>query len=102
MDDGQLVQEQQRLMDQQDSHLDILAASISRQHLLANDIGGELESQVGLIESLEEEVDNTHNRLGRARQKLDRVARGVGGNLSTMVIGLLILILLVLIVIFKT
>ncbi|KAF8906866.1 hypothetical protein CPB85DRAFT_1436726 [Mucidula mucida] len=102
MHEGELFEEQQQIMQQQDTHLDSLAQSISRQHHISTQINGELEEHVGLLEALEEDVDNTHNRMATARRRLDRVVKGVGGNVSTVTIGVLILILLVLIVVFKT
>ncbi|KAF9028918.1 hypothetical protein BDZ89DRAFT_1112858 [Hymenopellis radicata] len=102
MHEGELFEEQQQIMQEQDTHLDTLAQSISRQHHISTQINGELEEHVGLLEALEEDVDNTHNRMATARRRLDRVVKGVGGNVSTVTIGVLILILLVLIVVFKT
>lgn len=74
----------------------------------------------GLLEELDTELDTTHSRLSGARRRLDRVAKGARENGaciptgfvkaavvdttigSTVTIGLLILVLLILIIVFKT
>ena len=81
----------------------------------------------GLLEELDTDLERTEGRLGRARRGLERVGRGVKGNGecslfcylprkqrekwivdvdylvgSTVAIGVLIFVLLVLIIVFKT
>jgi len=65
-------------------------------------INDELDVHHGLLEELDTDLDRTESRLGNARRKLDRVAKGAKNNVSTVTIGLLILVLLILIIIFKT
>lgn len=60
----------------QDVHLDSLSRSITRQHGLSVQINDELEMHTGLLEELDHDLDETGNRLGRARQRLGRVAGG--------------------------
>ena len=43
-------------------------------------IGDELETHTGLLEELDHELDHTHGRLGSARRRLGRVARGAKEN----------------------
>ncbi|KAI0247402.1 hypothetical protein BJV78DRAFT_1246070 [Lactifluus subvellereus] len=90
-----LLQEQRRLLDgtccadlivmvyrtcgpptDQDVHLDTLSRSITRQRDLSMQINDELEVHTGLLEELDHDLDDTGNRLGRARQRLGRVAKG--------------------------
>jgi len=97
-----LLQEQRRLLDDQDAHLDSLSHSITRQRDLSMQIGDELGVHTGLLEELDHDLDDTGNRLGRARQRLGRVAKGAKEHGSTLTIALLILILLILIIVFKT
>lgn len=97
-----VLQEQQRLMDDQDVHLDTLSRSITRQHDLSMQINDELEVHTGLLEELDHDLDDTGIRLGRARQRLGRVANGAKEHGSALTIGLLILVLLILIIVFKT
>lgn len=97
-----LLQTQRQMMDQQDVHLEHLSHSINRQHDLSLQINDELDVHTGLLEGLDEEVDRTGNRMSGARRQLDRFAKGAKENGSTLMIGLLIFVLLILIIIFKT
>ncbi|KLO18253.1 hypothetical protein SCHPADRAFT_899863 [Schizopora paradoxa] len=101
-DPSEMLQEQQLLMNQQDAHLDNLALSVGRQRDISIQINDELSTHTGLLEALDEDLDNTGNRLTNARRRLDKFSRGVKGNWSSYTIAGLILILLILIIIFKT
>ena len=57
-------------------HLDSLSHSITRQRDLSMQINDELDVHTGLLEELDYDLDDTGNRLGRARQQLGRVANG--------------------------
>ncbi|KAG8705042.1 hypothetical protein FRC08_001886 [Ceratobasidium sp. 394] len=98
----EIMLEQQQMMDEQDTHLDRLSNSIRNQRDISIQINDELDVHTGLLESLDHELDSTHDRLGRARRRLDHVARGARDNGSAVAIGVLILVLLILIVVFKT
>jgi len=100
-DDGILLQQRQMIQDQ-DAQLDHLSSSIHRQHHISLQINDELEVHTGLLDSLDTELDGTDARMAGARRQLTRVARGAKDNASTVTIGLLILVLLILIVVFKT
>ncbi|KAF8811092.1 hypothetical protein BYT27DRAFT_7231676 [Phlegmacium glaucopus] len=97
-----MLQTQRLLMDEQDQHLDLLSNSITRQHHISLQINEELDVHSGLLEELDTQLDRTEGRLGRARKSLDKVARGVKNNGSVVAIGLLIFVLLILIIRFKT
>jgi len=99
---GILLQTQRRMIDDQDSHLDHLSNSITRQHHISLQINSELDTHTGLLDELDTDLDHTATRLGSARKRLDKVARGVRGNVSTVTIAMLIVVLLILIVVFKT
>ncbi|KAI0055707.1 hypothetical protein BV25DRAFT_1733812 [Artomyces pyxidatus] len=71
-----MLQEQRRLMDNQDAHLDNLSHSINRQRDLSLQINDELEVHTGLLEGLDVDLDNTSGRLNNARRQLNRVAKG--------------------------
>lgn len=60
----------------QDVHLDSLSRSVTRQRDLSMQINDELEVHTGLLEELDHDLDNTGIRMGRARQRLGRVADG--------------------------
>jgi len=97
-----IVLQQRQMMDDQDTHLDRLSSSIRNQRDISIQINDELDVHTGLLESLDHELDSTQDRLGRARRRLDHVARGAKDNGSAVAIGVLILVLLILIVVFKT
>ncbi|KAJ6466937.1 syntaxin-like protein [Mycena sanguinolenta] len=97
-----MLQTQRLLMDQQDSQLDILSQSINRQRDISLQINDELEVHTGLLEELDTDLGHTDTLLSGARRRLDRVAKGAKNNGSAVTIGALILILLVLIIVFKT
>jgi len=97
-----IMLEQRQMMDEQDTHLDRLSNSIRNQRDISIQINDELDVHTGLLESLDHELDSTESRLGRARRRLDHVAQGAKENGSAVAIGMLILVLLILIVVFKT
>ncbi|KAL5483531.1 hypothetical protein ACEPAI_8763 [Sanghuangporus weigelae] len=99
---AEVLEQQRLLMEEQDGHLDHLSRSVGRQRDISLQINDELNVHNGLLSELEEEVDETHGRLGNARRRLERFGRGVKGNLSTYMIAALIFVLLILIIIFKT
>ncbi|KAJ3540799.1 hypothetical protein NMY22_g4152 [Coprinellus aureogranulatus] len=101
-DTGILLQQQRFIMDEQDQRLDQLSHSINRQHHISLQINDELEVHQGLLEELDEGIDRTSGRLGTARRKLDRVAKGIKENSSVFAIGVLIFVLLILIIVLKT
>ncbi|KAG1449857.1 hypothetical protein G6F56_008521 [Rhizopus delemar] len=71
LENGQILQLQQRIMDDQDQDLDDLSDAIRRQRELGLLIGDELESHAILIDETEEMVDRTDERLRKAKKKLD-------------------------------
>jgi syntaxin 8 len=97
-----LLQTQQLLMDEQDHRLDQLSHSINRQHHISLEINDELDVHHGLLQELDTDIDRTDSRLRKARRKLDTLAKGVKANGSVVTIGVLIFILLILIIKFKT
>ncbi|CAL1711062.1 unnamed protein product [Somion occarium] len=98
----EVLQTQREIIDEQDVHLDNLSYSINRQRDISLQINGELEEHTGLLEELDVEMDRTGSRMSGARRHLNKVAKGAKENGSTVMIGLLILVLLILIIIFKT
>lgn len=102
MGEGEVFQMNEQLMADQDTRLDHLSDSITRQRDISLQINGELEVHTGLLEGLDTDLDRTSDRLSRARRQLDKFSRGMKGNGATIFIGLLITVLLLLIVIFKT
>jgi len=68
------------LLSEQDDHLDHLSQSISRQHHISLQINDELDTHTGLLEGLDHDLDRTQSRMGNARRRLERVARGAKAN----------------------
>jgi len=97
-----LLQVQRLMMDEQDQRLDELSSSVNRQHHISLQINDELDVHHGLLEGLDSDLDRTDSRLRKARRKLDTFAQGVKENGSVVVIGIIIFILLILIIRFKT
>ncbi|KAJ7853555.1 syntaxin-like protein [Mycena olivaceomarginata] len=96
---GELLQTQRLLMDPNSTCCRTRSTGNGDISLQIND---ELEVHTGLLEELDTDLGQTDTMLGSARRRLDRVAKGAKNNGSTVTIGALILILLVLIIIFKT
>ncbi|KAI8981737.1 hypothetical protein BDF20DRAFT_817315 [Mycotypha africana] len=88
-------------MEDQDHDLDQLSDAIRRQRELGLMIGDELETHAQLIDETEEMVDQTDERLRRARKKLDYVGRRVKNNKSVCIVIALIIIFFVLVALFR-
>ncbi|KAL1792246.1 hypothetical protein ACET3X_009997 [Alternaria dauci] len=101
LDNQQIHAYHDRVIRDQDSQLDELGASISRQRELSMQIGDELDGQVLLLDDVEEGVDRHAAQFVRARGRLDRFSRKARENWSLTVIVVLIVILVLLIVITK-
>ena len=76
-DPHEILASQQQLFSTQDSQLDTLSLSIGRQRELSLRMNEELEHQGELLGELDEGVERTGLRLGRASGQLDRVRKGV-------------------------
>ena len=86
---------------EQDEQLDRLGQSIGRQRELTMAIGDELDSQILLLDEVDDGVDRQQSQLNGARRRLEHVGRKAKDNWSMTVIIVLIVILVLLIVIFK-
>lgn len=80
MENGQILQLQQRIMDDQDQDLDHLSLAIARQRELGTLIGEELETHAQIIDETEALVDGTDHRLRQAQKKLNYVNRKIKDN----------------------
>ncbi|XP_033830072.1 syntaxin-8 [Periophthalmus magnuspinnatus] len=60
---GEIKQQQQRIINAQDAGLDALAAVISRQKTMGQEIGNELDEQNEIIDDLAHLVDKTDGRI---------------------------------------
>ncbi|GAA6059045.1 hypothetical protein JCM10212_001270 [Sporobolomyces blumeae] len=98
---SEVVQMQQRILEDQDEQLDSLSSAISRQHALSLRVAEELELHSSLLDDTEAAVDRTDVNLRRASSRLDRFAEKAKNTGSTGVIVALIVVLVVLILVFK-
>lgn len=64
----------------QDTRLAQLSHSIGRQHHLSLQIGDELEVHQGLLDETDMALDRTQGNLGRARKRLDGFAEKAKNN----------------------
>ncbi|KAI7863490.1 hypothetical protein BDF14DRAFT_1843700 [Spinellus fusiger] len=97
LENGQILQLQQRVIEDQDQNLDQLSLVIGRHRELGLMIGDELEDHAQLIYETERMVDQTDAKLRRAKKKLDYVGRKVKDNKSIcIVIGLIFLFFILL------
>ncbi|CAO3596782.1 unnamed protein product [Absidia cylindrospora] len=101
MENGQILQLQQRIIDDQDENLDHLSLAIGRQRELGLLIGDELDSHVELIDETERLTDQTDQRLRRAKRKLDYVGRKVKDNKSVCIVIALIFVFFILVALFR-
>ncbi|KKA28334.1 hypothetical protein TD95_004919 [Thielaviopsis punctulata] len=101
MDNVQMLAYHDRVLEEQDDHLDRLGESISRQRELSMRIGDELDAHIDLLDDTEGLVDRHQSRLDRARRSLGRIAEGEENSRGMMTIVILIIILLLLIAVFK-
>lgn len=89
------------ILAEQDEQLDRLGETIGRQRELSMQIGDELDSQVAMLDDVDEVVDRHQSRLDRARRQLGKVARSAGENKQMTAIIVLIIILVLLIAVLK-
>ncbi|KAJ3035911.1 hypothetical protein HDV00_003312 [Rhizophlyctis rosea] len=80
LNNGELMTLQQRIMDDQDTHLDLLAESIARQKQLGMQIGEELDLHVDLLEETDQRVDSTTRRLQSAGRRLGEVTKAAASS----------------------
>jgi len=99
-DTTSLVELQRAQLEQQDQHLDVLSASVSRTKELATSISEELDAQAGLIDELDTKVERTNTRMNSATRRVQQVMTSVKRDRGTqMVLCLVVLIVILIIVI---
>ncbi|WOO81983.1 putative syntaxin-8B [Vanrija pseudolonga] len=98
----EMISQQQQMMEEQDERLTLLSHSINRQNHLSVQIGDELQVHNELLEDTDAAMDRTADRMNRARRRLDHVADNAKQHGSTITIVGLIVVLLLLIIVFKT
>jgi syntaxin 8 len=101
LDNQQIHEYHKNVISEQDEHLDRLGQSIGRQRELTIQIGDELDSQVDLLEEVNERTDRHQSQLDGASKRLTTFAKKARENWSLTTIVILIIILVLLIVITK-
>uniref|UniRef100_A0A3P8UXX6 Syntaxin-8 n=1 Tax=Cynoglossus semilaevis TaxID=244447 RepID=A0A3P8UXX6_CYNSE len=70
---GEIKQQQQQIIEAQDAGLDALAAVISRQKIMGQEIGNELEEHNEIIDDLAHLVDKTDDRIRNETRRVKLV-----------------------------
>lgn len=98
---GDIKQQQQRIIEVQDAGLDALAEVISRQKMMGQEIGNELEEQNEIIDDLSLLVDKTDDRI-RGETRRVKLVETKSASCGMMVVIVLLLIAIVVIAVWPT
>lgn len=90
--------QQDRMLREQDTHLDGVFQTVGNLRRQADDMGRELEEQSGMLDVVDDMADRVGGRLQSGMKKLQHVARSNEDTLSSCCIGVLILALIILLV----
>ncbi|KAM7008882.1 syntaxin-8 [Tautogolabrus adspersus] len=93
---GEIKQHQQRIIEAQDAGLDALAAVISRQKMMGQDIGNELDEQNEIIDDLSHLVDKTDDRIRNETRRV-KLVETKSASCGMMVVIVLLLIAIIVI-----
>jgi len=92
---GNLLSTQRQLVAKQDEHLDSLSNVLSKQKEISLHISEELELQSKLLDDLDDGLDKTQGKMGKANKALNHVAKASTTSKS----GVFFVVLLVLLII---
>lgn len=93
-----LMTMRQNTMQQQDLRIDQLYESVVRQKKIASEIGEEADSQVALLGTLEEKVDQQGARIRNTTKRVEKLEVESSTKCLWIIICVLVLILVVVIV----
>ncbi|XP_068583028.1 syntaxin-8 [Cebidichthys violaceus] len=93
---GEIKQQQQRIIEVQDAGLDALAAVISRQKIMGQEIGNELEEQNEIIDDITHLVDKTDDRIRNETRRV-KLVETKSASCGMLVVIVLLLIAIVVI-----
>ncbi|XP_017283214.1 syntaxin-8 [Kryptolebias marmoratus] len=96
MNFGDIKQQQQRIIEAQDAGLDALAAVISRQKIMGQDIGNELDEHNEIIDDLAHLVDKTDDRIRNETRRV-KLVETKSASCGMLVVIVLLLIAIVVI-----
>ncbi|XP_077461304.1 syntaxin-8 [Stigmatopora argus] len=93
---GEIKQQQQRIIEVQDEGLDALAAVISRQKIMGQEIGNELDEQNEIIDDLTHLVDKTDGRIHNETRRVQLLeTKSASCGMMVVIVLLLIAIIVV-------
>lgn len=93
---GEIKQQQQQIIDAQDAGLDALAAVISRQKRMGEEIGNELDEQNEIIDDISQLVDKTDSRIRNETRRVKLVeTKSASCGMLVVIVLLLIAIIVV-------
>uniref|UniRef100_A0A2D4G6B9 Syntaxin-8 n=1 Tax=Micrurus corallinus TaxID=54390 RepID=A0A2D4G6B9_MICCO len=101
LDFHDIQQQQQRIIEEQDSGLDALSSILSRQKQMGQEIGNELEEQNEIIDDLANLVENTDDKLRKQTKNVLRVEKK-STSCGMMVVIVLLLIAIVVVAVWPT
>ncbi|KAF3687517.1 Syntaxin-8 [Channa argus] len=93
---GEIKQQQQRIIETQDAGLEALAAVISRQKTMGQEIGNELDEQNEIIDDLAHLVDKTDDRIRNETRRV-KLVETKSASCGMLVVIVLLLIAIVVI-----
>lgn len=88
------VQQQERIMEQQDEDLDHLASAVERIGLMGHEMHEELAEHGQLLDGLADDMDNTRSRMANVRERLDRFIAETGPKQFCTIVGLSVTLLI--------
>ncbi|XP_053310129.1 syntaxin-8 [Spea bombifrons] len=92
---GEIQQHQRRIIAEQDAGLEALSSILTRQKLMGQDIGNELEEQNEIIDDLANLVENTDGKVRRQTRNVKLVDKKSGSCAMLLVIVLLLIAIVV-------
>ncbi|KAG7491587.1 hypothetical protein MATL_G00005640 [Megalops atlanticus] len=98
---AEIKQQQQRIIEVQDAGLDALAAVISRQKQMGQEIGNELDEQNEIIDDLTHLVDKTDDRIRNETRRV-KIVETKSANCGMLVVIVLLLIAIVVVAVWPT
>lgn len=98
---GEIKQQQQRVIEAQDEGLDALAAVISRQKIMGQEIGNELDEQNEIIDDLSHLVDKTDDRIRNETRRV-KLVETKSASCGMLVVIVLLLIAIVVVAVWPT
>nr|XP_046266466.1 syntaxin-8 [Scatophagus argus] len=93
---GEIKQQQQHIIEAQDAGLDALAAVISRQKIMGQEIGNELDEHNEIIDDLAHLVDKTDSRIRNETRRV-KLVETKSASCGMLVVIVLLLIAIVVI-----